>query len=80
MAIGLSWVKTDGTTWHNGGAGGFSSFVGVRGDRAVCAIASHAATPTFSLRAQPLDRDQGAGGQLRGQTLRRCYRPSYPQT
>ena len=49
MAIGLSWVKTDGTTWHNGGTGGFSSFVGVRGDRAVCAIASYAATPTFSL-------------------------------
>ena len=47
--VGLAWINTKGTIWHNGGTGGFSSFVGLRSDRAICALASHSATRGFSL-------------------------------
>lgn len=49
VSVGLAWINTKGTVWHNGGTGGFSSFVGLRDDRAICALASHSPTREFSL-------------------------------
>lgn len=49
VSIGLGWVKTGETIWHNGGTGGFSSFVGIGEGRAICALASHAPTREFNL-------------------------------
>ena len=52
VSIGLAWLKTGGTIWHNGGTGGFSSFVGIRKNWAIGALASHA--PTRGLDLDPL--------------------------
>ncbi len=49
VSIGLAWIKTDGTIWHNGATGGYSSFIGLAGERAICALASLAPTREFNL-------------------------------
>ena len=47
MRIGAAWFETaDGITWHNGGTGGFSSFLGLdrAGQRAVIVLSSTASS------------------------------------
>ncbi|WP_165069639.1 serine hydrolase domain-containing protein [Marisediminicola senii] len=44
--VGYAWLTTDGVTWHNGGTGGFTSWVGFdrESDRAVVVLNGTAAT------------------------------------
>ena len=60
VSIGLAWVKTDDTIWHNGGTGGFSSFVGIGKGRAICALASHAPSREYNPDPHALEYLRGA--------------------
>lgn len=60
VSIGLAWVKTGATIWHNGGTGGFSSFLGIREQRAFCALASHAPIRGYDLDPHALKYLKGS--------------------